>query len=180
MLYQQPETLTLLLEKLASSVSAYLIAQIKAGCNAVMIFDTWGGLLTTEAYLHYSLAYMDKIVKTLKKTYPTTPIILFTKNGSQWLEQIANTGCDGISVDWTISIGDARKRVGHQVALQGNLDPAVLYAKPEMIKSEVKKILEDFGNFPGHVFNLGHGMQPDFSPDHVTTLIDAVHEYSRR
>jgi uroporphyrinogen decarboxylase len=180
MLYQQPETLNLLLEKLSLSVSAYLIAQIKAGCDAVMIFDTWGGILTTPAYQHYSLCYMEKIIKAIRQQYPTTPLILFTKNGSQWLELIAQTDCDCISVDWTISIGEARKRVGHRVALQGNLDPAVLYAKPDVIKSEVKKILDDFGNFPGHLFNLGHGMQPDFNPDHVTVLIDAVHEYSRR
>lgn len=180
MLYQQPDTLTLLLEKLCLSVSAYLIAQIKAGCDAVMIFDTWGGILTTPAYQHCSLQYMEKIVKSIKQQHPTTPVILFTKNGSQWLELIANTGCDCISVDWTIPIGDARKRVGDRVALQGNLDPATLYAKPDVIRSEVKKILDDFGQFPGHVFNLGHGMQKDFNPDHVTILIDAVHEYSQR
>lgn len=180
MLYQQPETLRLLLEKLALSVSRYLIAQIKAGCNAVMIFDTWGGILTTDAYLHDSLHYMEAIVKAIKKVYPAVPVTLFTKNGSQWLESIARTGCDCISVDWTISMSEARKRVGSKVALQGNLDPAVLYAKPEIIKSEVKKVIDAFGEFPGHVFNLGHGMQPDFNPDHVSVLVDAVHEYSKR
>lgn len=180
MLYQQPETLTLLLEKLALSVSAYLNAQIQAGCNAVMIFDTWGGILTTAAYQQYSLPYMEKIVKAIKQRFPSIPVILFTKNGSQWLEKIADTRCDCISVDWTINIGEARQRVGDKVALQGNLDPAILYAKPEIIKSEVRKIIEDFGNSSGHVFNLGHGMQPDFNPDHVTILVDAVHEYSRK
>jgi len=180
MLYQQPETLRLLLEKLADSVSAYLIAQIQAGCNAVMIFDSWGGILTTDAYQHHSLHYMEKIVKVLKQHFPTIPVILFTKNGSQWLELIADTGCDAISVDWNIPIGNARKRVGDKVALQGNLEPAVLYAKPDVIKSEVKKIIENFGDFPGHIFNLGHGMQQDFDPDHVTVLVDAVHEYSRK
>lgn len=180
MLYQDSNALHLLLEKLATSVADYLSAQINAGCNAVMLFDTWGGVLTTESYQAFSLAYMQKIVATLKQAHPDTPITLFTKNGSQWLELMANTGCDAISIDWTIAIDNARKRVGNQVALQGNLDPAVLYAKPEKIRAEVKKVIDSFGGYPGHIFNLGHGMQPDFDPENVKILIDSVHEFSRK
>ena len=180
MRYQQPQVLHELLSILCDSVTQYLLAQIQAGCNAVMVFDTWGGVLTTADYQDFSLQYMQQIVANLKAQAPDTPIILFTKNGSQWLELIAASGCDAVSVDWTIDIGKARERIGGKVALQGNLDPATLYASPSDIRQAVQQVLASFGKHDGHVFNLGHGMQPDFNPEHVAVLIESVHEYSKR
>jgi len=182
MLYDAPQTLHLLLDKLAQSVSEYLTAQIETGVDVIQIFDTWGGILTTEAYQNFSLNYLQKIVTTLKNQ-PTTaniPIILFTKGSNQWLEQIAQTGCQAVGLDWTIDINEAKKRIGHQVALQGNLDPCVLYANPQTIKQEVKKILNQYGKTPGHIFNLGHGIHPKINPDHMKILIDTVHEQSTK
>lgn len=181
MLYSQPQLLHQLLNKLAASVTEYLNAQIAAGVNVVMIFDTWGGILTTEAYQQFSLAYMQQIIQGLTKQMDgqTIPTILFTKNSTQWLEIIAASGCNAMGIDWTIDIGQARARVGHQVALQGNLDPAVLHAEPEFIRQAVKTILENYGKHPGHVFNLGHGITPDIPPEHVKVLVDAVHEFSK-
>ena len=142
-----------------------------------MLFDTWGGILGVDDYINYSLQYMQKIVQALKLSHPNIPIILFTKNGGKHLSQIAATGCNGIGIDWMINIKDAKNIVGNKVALQGNMDPAVLYADPNRIKKEVKKILDHFGSQPGHVFNLGHGINPDTPTDSVYALIDAVHEY---
>ncbi len=176
MLYSTPELLHDVLSLLAESVTQYLNAQINAGANAVMIFDTWGGLLTEPAYLEFSLTYMQKIVAGLIKHnhQGVVPNILFTKGGGLWLEHIAATGCNAVGLDWMINIGDAKRRIGNQVALQGNLDPAVLYGTPEVIQKEAKQILKDFGKGTGHVFNLGHGIHPDIDPERVKVLVDAV------
>ncbi|WP_461537730.1 uroporphyrinogen decarboxylase [Spongorhabdus nitratireducens] len=182
MMYSQPEVLHALLDKLADSVISYLNAQIAAGAQAVQIFDTWGGVLTPEAYQAFSLHYMQKIVKGLVRESEgrKVPVILFTKNGGQYLELIAETGADAAGLDWTTDIGDARRRVGDKVALQGNLDPCVLYAQPEQIREQVGVVLEKFGPGPGHVFNLGHGIHPQVNPDHAKAMIDAVHELSAK
>jgi len=179
MLFQEPKTLHSLLKVLADSVTVYLNAQIKAGAQAVMLFDTWGGVLTTNDYQDFSLNYMSQIIDGLIREHEGTkvPIILFTKNGGQWLNAIAQSGCDAIGIDWTIDIGDARKQVDGKVALQGNMDPSVLYGSPERIRDEVKKILKDYGSGPGHVFNLGHGIYPDIPPENVSVMIDAVREF---
>ncbi|WP_020395295.1 uroporphyrinogen decarboxylase [Thiolinea disciformis] len=182
MMYSDPATLHLLLDKLASSVTAYLNAQIAAGAQAVMIFDTWGGSLTPTTYREFSLAYMQRIVEGLTRQYEgqTIPVILFTKGGAQWLESMAATGCDGLGLDWTINIAEAYARVGQQVALQGNMDPCVLYATPEAIRAQVKQIVTDFGQPSGHVFNLGHGIHQHIRPENVKVLVDAVHEFGRK
>ncbi len=176
MLYNEPAILLALLGKLMQASCLYLQAQIQAGAKAVMIFDTWGGVLTGPAYQQFSLHFMQEIVTFLKKSAPEIPVILFTKQGGQWLENIAQTGCDAIGIDWTQNIKDARKRVGHQVALQGNLDPSILLASPATIKAEVKTILADFGVGCGHVFNCGHGITPDVPPENVQAAIEAVQE----
>ena len=180
MLYTQPELLHQLLEKLALSVIDYLNAQILAGAQVVQIFDTWGGALSYSAYLEFSLSYMAKIVDGLIKQADgrDVPVILFTKGGGLWLEALADTGCDCLGLDWTVDIGAAHQRVGDKVALQGNMDPAILRAKPEVIRGEVKRILGSFGENDGHVFNLGHGITPDINPDNAKIFIDAVHEFS--
>ncbi len=180
MLYDRPELLHELLDKLADAVAAYLNAQIKAGVNAVMLFDTWGGSLSTGHYRDFSLAYSKRIFDQLriKQGDRTIPAILFTKGGGLWLEAMAETGYHALGLDWQTPIADARRRVGGKVALQGNLDPVALYASPESIRSEVKKILADFGQGSGHVFNLGHGVHPDIQPEHVGAMIEAVHEFS--
>lgn len=179
-LYDQPEAMHALLEKLAIAVTDYLNAQIVAGAQAVQIFDTWGGILTTEAYRQFSLAYMEKIVSGLKREHEgqKIPVILFTKNGGQWLETIASAGADAVGLDWTCDIGNARQRIGQSCTLQGNMDPSILYASPQTIRAEVGKILASFGSGNGHVFNLGHGITPDVNPDHVSVFVDAVHELS--
>lgn len=179
-LYNHPEAMHMLLQRLADAVIEYLNAQIEAGAQVVKIFDTWGGILTPSAYRHFSLNYMRKIVQGLIKESDgsTVPVILFTKNGGQWLEAIADSGCHGVGLDWTIGIDEARARVGKKVALQGNMDPCILYAKPKVIRAEVKRILEAFGSGSGHVFNLGHGITPGVDPDHVAVFVDAVHKFS--
>ena len=181
-MYDNPEAMHLLLEKLADSVTDYLNAQIRAGAQAVQIFDTWGGILTGNAYREFSLNYMTKIVGKLQKENEgrRVPVILFTKNGGQWLESIADSGCDAIGLDWTTEIGDARSRVGDRVALQGNMDPTILYASPAVIREEVATILSSFGSGEGHVFNLGHGITPQVNPDHVSHFVEAVHEHSEQ
>ena len=180
LLYDQPGLLHRLLEVTAQAVTLYLNAQIAAGAQAVMIFDTWGGILAPRAYREFSLRYMTQIVAGLTREAENraVPVILFTKGGGAWLEAIAATGCDAVGVDWTVDLGDARRRVGAQVALQGNLDPAALYAAPERIREQVAQVLADFGTGPGHVFNLGHGVQPGVDPERVGTLVAAVHELS--
>ncbi|SHG11535.1 uroporphyrinogen decarboxylase [Vibrio gazogenes] len=180
MMYAEPETLHALLDKLADSVILYLNAQIKAGAQSVMVFDTWGGVLTPRDYRDFSLQYMHKIVDGLIKEHDgyKVPVTLFTKNGGMWLEQIAATGCDAIGLDWTINIEDAKARVGGQVALQGNMDPSMLYAPAPQIRDEVAQILAGFGEGSGHVFNLGHGIHLDVPPDNVDVFVNAVHELS--
>ncbi len=180
MAYDQPELMHSLLDLLADCVIDYLNEQILAGAQAVQIFDTWGGALSAHGYQEFSLKYMDKIVKGLIRENEgrKVPVILFTKNGGLWLESIADTGCDALGLDWTINIGEARKRVGDRVTLQGNMDPTMLYASPKAIRNEVGRILEDFGTGNGHVFNLGHGITPEVDPENAGVFINAVHELS--
>lgn len=180
MAYDQPEVMHLLLEKLALSVIDYLNAQIAAGAQAVQIFDTWGGALSHTAYREFSLQYMTKIVNGLTREADgrKVPVILFTKQGGQWLEAMADSGADALGLDWTTDIGQARGRVGDRVALQGNMDPSMLYASPDKIRAEVARILESFGSGNGHVFNLGHGITPQVDPAHAGVFIEAVHELS--
>ena len=180
MLYDEPALLHQLLEKISQSVTSYLNAQIQAGAQVIMIFDTWGGTLSTRDYADFSLQYMQKILSCLQREINGTriPVIMFTKGGGQWLEKTASIGCDAVGLDWTIDIGEARKRIGSKVALQGNMDPCVLYASPERIRQEVGSILESFGDGTGHVFNLGHGIHPEINPEHMQAMIQAVHELS--
>lgn len=179
MLDKEPNLLHLLLDKLAKAVSAHLFAQIKAGVEIVMLFDTWGGMLSDLHYQAFSLQYLHKIILELKAK-AATPIILFTKGGGGWLQLMAETGCDVIGIDWLTNLGVARRSVGEKVALQGNMDPAILYQTPDRIRSEVSRILAEYGSGSGHIFNLGHGIPQDVSPDHVAHLVDAVHVYSQQ
>lgn len=180
MMYAQPEVMHQLLDVLADSVIDYLNAQIDAGAQAVQIFDTWGGVLSHNAYQTFSLKYMQKIVNGLnrERNGVKIPVILFTKGAGQWLESMAETGCDALGLDWTTDIGQARARVGNQVALQGNMDPSVLYASPERIREEVQTILTSYGKGTGHVFNLGHGIHQFVDPEHAKAFIEAVVELS--
>ena len=180
MMFDQPELLKQVLSVLADSVISYLNAQIDAGAQAVQIFDTWGGVLGPENYRDFSLHYMDKIVRGLKRENEgrKVPVIMFTKNGGQWLESMAATGVDALGVDWTTDIGEARQRVGEQVALQGNMDPSTLYASEDRIRQEVATILNKFGTANGHVFNLGHGIHQFVEPEKAGAFINAVHELS--
>ncbi|EAS46896.1 uroporphyrinogen decarboxylase [gamma proteobacterium HTCC2207] len=182
MLYTQPELMHQLLEKLSLSVIDYLNAQIRAGAQVVQIFDTWGGALSHAAYAEFSLAYMQKIVDGLISHHDgrDVPVILFTKGGGLWLEKMADTGCHALGLDWSTDIAAAKGRVGDRVALQGNMDPAVLRADPAVIESQVESILKGFGAGSGHIFNLGHGITPDINPDHVKVFIDAVHKFSAK
>ena len=181
MMYTEPHLLHALLDKLADSVILYLNAQIKAGAQAVMVFDTWGGVLAHRDYQDFSLRYMHKIVDGLIRENEgrKVPVTLFTKGGGLWLEAVAETGCDAIGLDWTVNLHDARQRVGHKVALQGNMDPSVLYASPARIEQEVQQILADFGQGSGHVFNLGHGIHLDVPTESPKVLVDSVHEFSK-
>jgi uroporphyrinogen decarboxylase len=171
-----------LLEKLTRAVIDYLSAQIAAGAQALMVFDTWGGVLAPLDYANFSLQYMARVVAALKSEpdLADIPITLFTKGGGGWLESIADTGCDAIGLDWTISMDEARRRVGHRVALQGNLDPTVLYASPEKVEKEAFRVISEFGPGDGHIFNLGHGIHPAVDPANVKVLVDTVHRVSRR
>ena len=180
LMYEQPKLIHVMLDKLALSVAAYLNAQIEAGAQAVMLFDTWGGMLTSEDYVEFSL-YYAKQVRALLKTDVAgqqIPTILFTKGGGLWLEAMTDAGYDALGLDWQTDIHNARARVGDKVALQGNMDPVALYAQPEIITEKVKTILHKYGPGSGHVFNLGHGILPDINPDHVKAMVDAVHAYS--
>jgi len=181
MLKNDPQVLHVLLDTLAQSVAAHLNAQIKAGVQVVMIFDTWGGMLETADYQNFSLNYVKQIIDNLitEQNGEKIPVILFTKEGGQWLELMARSGCHALGVDWLTNIGKARERVGQQMALQGNMDPKILCQTPEVIRAEVAKILENFGKGSGHIFNLGHGITPDVPPDNVAVLVDAVHELSQ-
>jgi len=186
MLYDRPDLLHRILDVNADAVAAYLNAQIDAGAQAVMVFDSWGGVLADGAYQTFSLAYTRKVLGLLKREADgrRVPHIVFTKGGGPWLEAIAASGADVVGVDWTVDLGQARKRVGANVALQGNLDPTVLFAAPDAIRNEVRRVLASFGAFArdgvrnGHVFNLGHGISQHVPPDHVTALVDEVHRAS--
>ena len=180
LMYANPEAMHQLLDTLAQAVTDYLNAQIAAGAQAVQIFDTWGGTLSTPAYLEFSLRYMEQIVAGLKPDSEgnRVPVILFTKNGGQWLEHIAASGCDAVGLDWTTEMSSARARVGHRVALQGNLDPNALFGSPAAIRAEVGRILDSYGQGPGHIFNLGHGISQFTDPGNVNALMDALHELS--
>ncbi|WP_075183593.1 uroporphyrinogen decarboxylase [Pantoea sp. 1.19] len=181
MMYADPDSLHAMLDKLAQSVTLYLNAQIRAGAQSVMIFDTWGGVLTGRDYRAFSLHYMHQIVDGLQREHDgrRVPVTLFTKGGGQWLEAMAATGCDALGLDWTTDMADARRRVGDKVALQGNMDPSMLYASPARIEQEVASILQGFGAGNGHVFNLGHGIHLDVPPDHAGAFVEAVHRLSR-
>ena len=181
LMFENPNHMHQLLNVLSETVIDYLNNQIEAGADSVMIFDTWGGLLNKQSYEDFSLRYMTKIVAGIHRHYEgkTIPVTLFTKGGSAWLEQIALSGCDAIGLDWTIELGDAERRVGSKVTLQGNLDPSVLYATPEVIVTEVNKVLDQFKGKTGHVFNLGHGITPDVNPENMKVLVDAVHSYHK-
>lgn len=177
-MYKEPEAIQGLLTKLARTAALYLEAQIEAGANALMIFDTWGGILADGLYQSFSLAPMAYIVHYLKEKYPHIPLIVFTKGGSQWLPLMADTGCDALGLDWTCNLTRARAEVGKRVALQGNLDPAVLLTSPVCIREQVARVLEAYGPGSGHIFNLGHGITPDVPPEHVEILVEAVRELS--
>ncbi|MFA5631855.1 MAG: uroporphyrinogen decarboxylase [Porticoccaceae bacterium] len=180
--YEKPEWMHQLLEKLSLSIIDYLNAQIDAGAQAVQIFDSWGGALGHSVYQTFSLAYMNKIIAGLKREAQgrEVPVILFTKGGGQWLEAIADSGCSAAGVDWTTHLGQARARVGDRIALQGNLDPAVLRASTEVVCAEVDRVLAEFGAGSGHVFNLGHGITPDIDPGRVADLVERVHSMSEK
>ncbi len=182
LLYDNPVAMHLLLDKLAQSVTSYLNAQILAGAQAVQIFDSWGGSLSSAAYQEFSLAYMQKIVDGLIREHEgrRVPVILFTKGGGLWLESMADTGVEALGIDWTCDLGVARARVGDKVALQGNMDPTTLYANPAAIEKEVGRILESYGSGPGHIFNLGHGITPEVKPENAGAFINAVHDLSAK
>jgi uroporphyrinogen decarboxylase len=185
MLYDRPDLMHHILSINAAAVAAYLNAQIDAGAQAVMIFDTWGGALADGIYQTFSLNYMKEVIRGLKREHDgkRIPCIVFTKGGGLWLEEIADSGADAVGLDWTVHLGKARALVGNKVALQGNLDPNVLFAKPEQIRTEVERALKAFGKpgpGSGHVFNLGHGISQFTPPESVTAMVSAVHEISRQ
>ncbi|MGB6056588.1 MAG: uroporphyrinogen decarboxylase [Burkholderiaceae bacterium] len=184
MLYDRPDLMHRILQTNADAVAAYLNAQVEAGAQALMLFDTWGGALADGAYQQFSLDYMRQVVSQLRREQDgeQIPLIVFTKGGGLWLEQIAAIGADAVGLDWSVNLGQARARIGAQVALQGNLDPAVLFAKPEQIRAEVRRTLEAFGKpeaGSGHVFNLGHGISQFTPPPAVEVMVEAVHQISR-
>ncbi len=181
MMFDRPDLMHELLAKVASAVIDYLNGQIAAGAQAVMLFDTWGGVLSPRDYREFSLAYMERIIAGLTRESEgrKVPVILFTKGGGEWLELMADAGADALGLDWTSDIGEARARVGDRVALQGNMDPCILYASPERIREEVASVLKGFGSGAGHVFNLGHGIHPGIDPEHAGAFIEAVHGLSR-
>ena len=180
MAYDQPELMHQMLSLLADAVTDYLAAQVRAGAQALQIFDTWGGSLSTAGYKEFSLKYMQRILSRLPAEAEgrKLPVIVFTKGGGQWLQTIAECGAQCVGIDWTTEIGLARELVGDRVALQGNMDPSMLYASPARIREEVASILAGYGHGSGHVFNLGHGITPGVNPDHVTAFVDAVQELS--
>jgi uroporphyrinogen decarboxylase len=182
MCWNAPALAHRLLEVLSDAVASYLIAQARAGAQALMVFDTWGGLLGPAPFREFSLRHMAQVVDTLKSdaVAGTLPVILFSKGAGAHLAAMADTGCAGLGVDWTIDLSSAREAVGGRVALQGNLDPAILRADPDIIRREARAVLDSYGNHPGHVFNLGHGITPEVDPAHVGVLVDEVHAYGRR
>ncbi len=182
LMYKEPKLMHHILEVTAQAVIQYLNAQIEAGAQAVMIFDSWGGALSHAAYHEFSLPYMQRIVEGLKKEHDGVkiPSIVFTKGGGLWIDSIADIGSDAVGLDWTMDIGVARQKVGHKVALQGNIDPAVLFSNPEVIRIETERVLASYGYGSGHVFNLGHGISQFTDPNNAAALVQAVHELSRK
>ncbi|MDX3906292.1 MAG: uroporphyrinogen decarboxylase [Pigmentiphaga sp.] len=182
MMYQRPDLMHRILEINAQAVAAYLNAQVEAGAQALMIFDSWGGVLADGWFQQFSLDYTRRVVAGLIRHHQgrQVPTIVFTKGGGLWLEQIADCGCDAVGVDWTVNLGKARAAVGDRVALQGNLDPMTLFGGAERIRAEVIHTLDSYGSGPGHVFNLGHGISQYTPPEAVEVLVQAVHEHSRR
>lgn len=182
LMYENPKAMHMLLDKLADSIIVYLNAQVEAGAQALMIFDTWGGVLTPHDYQEFSLRYMSKIVDGLqrKKDGQQIPVTLFTKGGGKWLDLMAETGCDCLGVDWTTDLSEARQRVDGKTALQGNMDPSLLYASDDRIREEVETILASYGHGSGHVFNLGHGIHQTVNPEKAGVFINAVHELSKK
>lgn len=176
MLYARPDLMHRILEVNAQAVAAYLNAQVEAGAQAVMLFDSWGGVLADGAFQAFSLAYTRQVLERIDRSVPA---IVFTKGGGLWLEQIAGIGADVVGLDWTVNLDAARRQVGDRVALQGNLDPMVLFGGEAAVRSEVRRVLDDFGAGPGHVFNLGHGINQHTPPDAVGALVDEVHRHSR-
>jgi uroporphyrinogen decarboxylase len=181
MCWDDPQLAHQLLDTLAQAVAAYLIAQARAGAQVLMVFDTWGGLLGPAPFREFSLRYMANVVDALKVDAASRdlPVILFSKGAGQHLAALADTGCSALGVDWTTDLADARAAVADRVALQGNLDPAILRANPEVIRREVRKVMDSYGDYPGHIFNLGHGITPEVNPEHVKVLVDEVHAYGR-
>jgi uroporphyrinogen decarboxylase len=188
LLYSRPDLMHHILAVNADAVAAYLNAQIEAGAQAVMVFDSWGGVLADAAFRRFSLDYTERVLRQVKREHDgfRIPRIVFTKGGGLWLEAIAASGCDVVGLDWTVDLGAARARIGDRVALQGNLDPNVLFAPPEVVATEARRVLDNFGppqradgTWDGHVFNLGPGISQHTPPEHVTALVDAVHELSR-
>jgi uroporphyrinogen decarboxylase len=175
-LFESPKLLHALLERLADTVTAYLNAQIAAGAHAVQLFDTWAGALSPAEYAEFAFPYARRVIAGLRRE--GTPVILYVNGGGDYLELMAETGADVLSLDWRIDIGEARRRIGHRVALQGNLDPCALYAPPEAIRAQVARILQRYGRGEGHIFNLGHGILPDIPVAHAVAMVDAVHEES--
>jgi len=187
MALNEPQALHALLSVTADAVIAYLAAQRAAGAQALQVFDTWGGVLSPAMYREFSLPYLQRIARELERGEGAarTPLILFGKGSAPYLEELADTGADGVGVDWLVELGEAARRTGGRVALQGNLDPTTLYGSPEAVRREVRRALDSYrdgnnGSRDGHVFNLGHGMSPDMNPDHVAALVDEVHTYSAR
>lgn len=180
LMYREPAVMHQLLDLLAQAVAVYLNAQIAAGAQAVMVFDTWGGVLSQDDYVAFSLRYTRQVCAALTPSADDrrVPSILFSKGGGQWLDVMAASGYDALGVDWTTRLDVARQRVQGQVALQGNLDPTTLYATPEIIQAKVQDVLRQYGSGSGHVFNLGHGILPDVNPAHAEAMIEAVHTYS--
>jgi uroporphyrinogen decarboxylase len=181
MAYSRPDLMHHILSVTADAVVKYLNAQIEAGAQAVMVFDSWGGVLSEAAYKEFSLPYLERVVSGLirERDGERVPSIVFTKGGGLWLESIAAIGCDGVGLDWTMDIGRARQLVGDKVALQGNLDPNVLFAPHEVVAAETRKVIDAFGAHPGHVFNLGHGISQFTPPESVAVMVDTAHEHSR-
>jgi uroporphyrinogen decarboxylase len=188
LMYSRPDLMHRILELNAQAVAQYLNAQIEAGAQAVMVFDSWGGALADGMFQSFSLAYTARVLSQLKREHEgaVSPLIVFTKGGGLWLQQMGGLDCDVLGVDWTVNLGQARATVGASKALQGNLDPAVLFAQPDQVQAQARKVLDDFGaphrgpgTGPAHIFNLGHGISQHTPPDHVLALVEAVHSHSR-
>ena len=186
LMFEEPQSAHKLLQIITDSVIDYLKAQVSAGAQSLMVFDTWGGMLSTDNYRSFSLDYMQQIVAALKSDEQTkqTPIVLFTKGGGQWLELMAETGCDGLGLDWTVDIADAKQRVGNKVVLQGNMDPVVMNTNQATVTEQATAVLDSYGmhdgDQKGHIFNLGHGIQPHAKPDNMAALVDTVQQKSSR